>query len=119
GGGDLLGVGKDPRSVARDGGQHTGKPTTPINAEPAEPSEKQLSACSASSALNRGSAGNRTREIRDLLPGVAIVHTPSHPAHPFPDHRILNLQEIRQIGRAHVEALVGGAEEITQLALRE
>ena len=63
------------------------------------------------------SACDGTREVGDLLPRVAIVHAAIHPADPVPDAPVLNLQEVRQVRRAHVEARVGGAEQEPQLAL--
>src|SRR2546423_10021513 len=67
----------------------------------------------ASTALAR----NRARNVGDLLTRMAIVHAPIHPAHPLADRGVLDLEEVREIRRPHVEPLVGGAEQEPQFAI--
>src|SRR5437660_12851091 len=63
----------------------------------------------------RASAGNRARNVPDLLARVAIVDALVHPADPLAHGLVVNLQEVREVRRAHVEALVRGAEQVSQL----
>src|ERR1051325_11410455 len=63
------------------------------------------------------SAGDRTGEVGDLLAGVPRVDAAIHPPHPLAHRGVLDLQEVRQVRRPHVEARVGRAEQEPQLAL--
>src|SRR5450830_1386646 len=90
--------------------------TTTINAEPAEHAD---SVCSAGSASNVVSACHRARNVGDLLTGMAIVDTAIHPADPLADGGVLDLQEVGEIGRSHIEALVRRAQEESQLVIRQ
>src|SRR5207253_2434515 len=83
--------------------------------------ETDLCLCvrSVSSVPSVSSARDGPRDVRDLLARVPIVDALIHPAHPFTDRRVLDFQEVRQIGRPHVEAFVRRAEQESQLAFAE
>src|SRR5437879_1246680 len=77
-----------------------------------------FSAVSALSAVRVvSSAGDWTRDVRDLLTRVAVVDPLVHPADPVAYRLVLNLQEVREVGRPHVEPFVRGAEQVAQLAI--
>src|SRR5438874_13560649 len=77
-----------------------------------------FSAVSALSAVRVvSSAGDRTRDVRDLLTRVAVVDPLVHPADPVAYRLVLNLQEVREVRRPHVEPFVRGAEQVAQLRI--
>ena len=73
----------------------------------------------------------RSRHVRDRVQhatgarcrrsprACAIVHAAIHPADPVADRRVLDLQEVREVRRPHVEPRVRRAEQEPQLALRQ